>query len=177
VAHSRILRSRFSAIGALNNGELVLVGRRGQRWKFAFDPRHGTLRLNLVEQSPSDHATTTRVQASFETVEGFDRGYKLSVARFADGSRAWLDSRGLLHLASSDTSVLNRSWRDSRGLVHLTSSEMSDLEGTIVLTDGPLAGWLADGQVFGPEYWLDGQEPTRASVVKKQLDRFAAILK
>ena len=129
----------------LNSGDLVLIGRRGQRWMIAYDPRHGTLRLVLIDQATNHLASNMRLRA-FQLCEDFDRGYRLSIAEFGDGSRAWLDSRGLLHLASSDTAVP---------------------ECTLVLTDGPLAGWLSDGRVFGPEYWLDGQTPSRALVVKR----------
>ena len=59
-------------------------------------------------------------------------GFQLSCATWDDGSQAFLDSRGLLHLRSSDRSL----------------SEIS-----IVLTDGSLAGWCSDGRLWGDRYF------------------------
>jgi hypothetical protein len=59
--------------------------------------------------------------------------WTLEAASWPDGSRAFIDSRGLLHLISSD-----------RKLPQLT----------LVLTDQPLAGWTSDGRTFGWAYFL-----------------------
>ena len=58
--------------------------------------------------------------------------YKLRCAEWADGSRAILDSRGLLHLQSSDPAIP---------------------ECTLVLCDDDVAGWCADGRIWGSEYF------------------------
>ncbi len=44
-------------------------------------------------------------------------------------------------------------WLDSRGLLHLRSSDSSRAEVTLVLRDGWLAGWTSDGKVFGDDYY------------------------
>ena len=60
------------------------------------------------------------------------------MAQLADGSRAWLDSRGLLHLRSGSADCY---------------------EASFVLCDGPIGGWLANGETFGADYWVE-QPPT-----------------
>jgi hypothetical protein len=64
-------------------------------------------------------------------------GYQLREAKWADGSRAYVDSRGLLHLVSSNSVIP---------------------ETTIVLVHGgALAGWCSDGRLWGPAYYTDGK--------------------
>ena len=58
--------------------------------------------------------------------------YDMRCAEWSDGSKVYLDRRGLLHLKSADVSVP---------------------EVTIVLKDGPLAGWCADGTLWGEPYF------------------------
>jgi hypothetical protein len=58
--------------------------------------------------------------------------YQMRSAAWPDGSKVFLDMRGLLHLQSADTSIP---------------------EVSIVLKDGPLAGWCADGTLWGPMYF------------------------
>jgi hypothetical protein len=57
-----------------------------------------------------------------------DMRLELWVAKWRDGSRAYLDSRGMLHLKSSNPTVP---------------------EVSLVLTTGSVAGWLSSGQCFG----------------------------
>jgi hypothetical protein len=59
--------------------------------------------------------------------------YDLKVARFADGSRIYLDSRGLLHLKSSDPTI----------------PEMS-----LVLYDHHVTGWSSNGEHCGDDFFL-----------------------
>jgi hypothetical protein len=60
-------------------------------------------------------------------------GYQLRAASWDGKRQAFLDSRGLLHLKSSDRSIP---------------------EVTLVLTcGGPMAGWSSDGRVYGPKYF------------------------
>jgi hypothetical protein len=46
-------------------------------------------------------------------------------------------------------------WLDSRGLLHLRSSNPAHSEVTLVLRDGWLAGWTSDGKVFGDDYYYE----------------------
>ena len=59
-------------------------------------------------------------------------GFALHIAEWKNGSKAWLDTRGLLHLKSA-----NR----------------ANLEITLAMRDGPLSGWLSSGEVFGDTYY------------------------
>jgi len=72
------------------------------------------------------------------------------------GSRAWLDSRGLLHLKSSDRAIP---------------------EVTLVLRDGALAGWTAEGWTFGMDYFAGETEPGAPEYVYHNiLESFVAVL-
>jgi len=145
---ARTIRSRFSAIGAGRDRQLVLVSRRSHLWPISLEVGQRTIRF---PKSPLTGLLLEKM--TFSRVEGVDRGYTLDLAEWPDGSKAWLDGRGLLHLKSSDRSIP---------------------ECTLILTDGPMAGWLSDGRVFGPAYWLQGQQAVPDEVVFREvLQRFA----
>ena len=136
-AKPRVVHSRYRGVGVNSDGALTLVSRRGQHWPI----QHvvGLRALRFPSQPPTLSRTSSLKHfREFTTVAGFSGGFSLERAQWESGSEAWLDSRGLLHLRSSLSSLA---------------------ELTIVLCDGPMGGWLADGQVFGPSYWL-GCEPT-----------------
>jgi hypothetical protein len=59
--------------------------------------------------------------------------------------------------------------------LHLKSSDRTIPQCTLILTDGPMAGWLEDGYVFGPAYWHQGQRPIpEQDVYHDVLRKFAA---
>jgi hypothetical protein len=60
-------------------------------------------------------------------------GYSLRMASWPDGSRAYLDSRGLLHLRSSDADIP---------------------EVSLVLADAEIAGWCSDGRLWGARDYI-----------------------
>jgi hypothetical protein len=144
LARPRNVRNRFTAIGLTDQRHLALLSRRGQWWPITCAVGVGDVHLNKAPLQPTRLARAFHCQGQFTTLEGFDRGYSLELAQFGGRSRAWLDSRGLLHLASSDRTVP---------------------ECSLILTEGPLAGWLSDGRVFGPTYWHDGRQPTPAQEI------------
>jgi hypothetical protein len=156
LARPRNLRNRFTAIGLTDERRLALLSRRGQWWPLGCDAGQGVIQLHKGPLQPSRLARAIRCYGPFSRLEGFDRGYSLELAQFGGRSRAWLDSRGLLHLASSDRTLP---------------------ECTLILTEGPLAGWLSDGRVFGPPYWHDGQQPTQVKeIIRDFWDPFVANL-
>ena len=71
-----------------------------------------------------------------------NKTYALQKAEWDNGSKAWLDSRGLLHLRSA-----NR----------------ANPEITLVMRDGTLSGWLSSGEVFGDDYHC-GKDPTNSGL-------------
>lgn len=65
-------------------------------------------------------------------------GYTLQQVTWSGGSRAVLDSRGLLHLQSSDPAIP---------------------EVTLVLYESHLSGWCSTGEVWGRDFFLDESAP------------------
>jgi hypothetical protein len=138
LVHPRDVHRRFTAIGLTGDGQLTLLSPRGIQWPIMHDVGQRLIRFPR-QLSDAGRQGPLKAAARFQKLEGFAEGYELSMAQWPDGSRAWLDSRGLLHL------------RSSRSMVP---------ECTLVLADGPLAGWLSNGCSFGPAYWKYHEAPT-----------------
>ena len=143
LARPRNVRSRFTAIGLTDQRELVLLSRRGQWWPVMCTVGLGGFHLDKEPLPPTRLARAIRCQGQFCPLEGFDRDYSLDVAQFGR-RRAWLDQRGMLHLASPNSTIP---------------------ECSLILTEGPLPGWLSDGRVFGPAYWHNGQQATPVQTI------------
>jgi len=104
---------------------------------------------DVVLRSEAVAADQRRLAVEFRQIDSpTDAGYTLRLAAWDDGSRAVLDSRGLLHLKSSDPAIP---------------------EVTLVLCEGALAGWCADGRWFGPAYFIAEHAPTRGAAIYKQV--------
>jgi hypothetical protein len=78
-------------------------------------------------------------------------GCTLQVAEWPNGSKAFLDSRGLLHLKSHDPSLA---------------------EVSLVLSDREVAGWTSDGYVCGPSFFFDDQRPSNPRKVFHRIEDF-----
>ncbi len=131
IVRFRPLRSKISTVGFNANGNIVLVGRGGRQFELHYDGQR--------------HMLLGEVECQLELVRQFQRtplpahlGYSLTVATWEDGSRAYYDTRGLLHLKSSDRQVP---------------------EVTIVLNDGQLSGWCSSGACCGVDSFV-GDYPT-----------------
>jgi hypothetical protein len=132
------LRSRFHSIGLHTKlRSLVLLGKENLGLVYKADERQFILgsvyRSHIGEPILPFHPLS----------ETSHRRDPLRLATWPDGSKAFLDTRGLLHLQSADKSIP---------------------EVSIVLRNGPLAGWCADGTLWGPRYFTgaeDDQGPTR----------------
>ncbi|HEY1065546.1 MAG TPA: hypothetical protein VGE52_05540 [Pirellulales bacterium] len=121
---SRVLRRRFYDIGSVGS-DLVLFGR--SPWRLT--PAGGT----VSARRPINPASV-RMKRGFVSVHRLPGvRYFLRVAEWKDGSRAYLDSRGMLHLLSSDASV----------------PELS----VAISGEGPPAVWSADGRRWGDAYF------------------------
>lgn len=147
---TRTLRSRFLGVGLSERRELMLLGRKRLAWAIEFD--HATKHLRLARTPSND---VPRSLLRFEPVSGEQRAHNLQCVQSQDSTIFWLDGRGLLHLRSSDA----------------TLPELS-----LVLCEGPLAGWTSDGRVWGPEYF-HGQQPELTAddvyhrILKRIIDR------
>jgi hypothetical protein len=78
-------------------------------------------------------------------------GCTLQVAEWPNGSKAFLDSRGLLHLKSHDPSLA---------------------EVSLVLSDGEVAGWTSDGVVCGPSFFFEDQCRSNPQKVFRRVEDF-----
>ncbi len=137
------------AIAVVPDG-LAICGRR-DRWRKITLLQDNTLRiLDLdVVQQPVDK------KASFGAPpKATKRGCSLQTAEWPDGSKAFLDSRGLLHLQSRDPAV----------------QEIS-----LVLAVGEGAGWTADGLVCGPPFFFDEERIPRTSYAQGVPERHPLI--
>lgn len=127
VIRPQVVRTRFSRIFLDPEGRLGLASRKSESVV--------SLAANqqIVMESRRAEIPDKRLVVTFTSVPAPQGvGYSLHVAQWSDGSRAWLDSRGMLHLQSSDRSI----------------PEMS-----FVLRDGALAGWTSEGRTFGMAYF------------------------
>jgi len=125
------LRKRFIAVGISDYG-LTLSPHQHQ--KFYLHEENGRLKITKYAGYLPEHP---RVNFKPKQIAGSNS--ELRVASFDGGSKITLDSRGLLHVKSSDPSIP---------------------EATIVLHD-LVAGWISTGEYFGHEYFL----PENANVV------------
>ena len=82
--------------------------------------------------------------------------YDLKCATWKDGSRAYLDSRGMLHLKSSDP-----------GMPELT----------LVLSNRAVSGWTSVGATFGWSYFVGDGPTTTGHHVYELIRRFVSRLR
>ena len=113
-------------------------------------------RRELVLMERGQSAAPPGMREFSYTTRALGTRYDLTVATWADGSRAFLDSRGLLHLKSSDPAV----------------PEM-----TFVLSSEKLAGWSSEGTVFGPPYFIGDATATDAAYFEEAIRRFTGRLR
>jgi hypothetical protein len=122
----------------INTVKTVYVNYDGE---LGFDDRHISFRLNsaliIIDHNRQEQNKNRRIYNAKEVdVPAMDipnANLKFSKFVWADGSEVMADSRGLLHLKSSDKSIP---------------------EITIVMIMGkPTACWAADGRVCGPAYF------------------------
>ena len=144
---TRNVSRRFRAICVDDDRRLTLIRHRGNARCIQPD-RH---RHEMVLQHVASPTDTRGLHVEFhETESPGGAGYSLEAAAWSDGSRAVLDSRGMLHLKSSDPAVP---------------------ELTLVLCDGALAGWCADGRWFGSAYFIAEHPATRGAVIYEEILR------
>jgi len=152
--HAITLRKHLVRMYADEDGLLTIQSRKGHHLQIVWDPTADRIRLRpLVGAKRSDRRGPTfkKVPAPPGT------GIELAAATWDDGSRALLDSRGLLHLKSASRSIP---------------------EVTLVLHEEELSGWCSDGRVWGRKYFL-GDRPgaSKYNVFKTAIEPFARRLR
>jgi hypothetical protein len=134
------LRRALRQIGVMF-GSLVVVVRKGRCLRLFMD--RAQQRFQLIDVPFAGVAPHLLQPFSFtRPPEGV--GYRMRMAQWADGSRAFVDSRGLLHLQSSDPAIP---------------------EATLVLDDGHVSGWSADGRMWGAKFYIGRHAPTPAEEI------------
>jgi len=135
---------RFKAVGIDEGGHLAMQRFKGSSARIQLDRQQREMVL-------CSRAGTSCQDAYVEFQEispGAGAGYALRAATWKDGSRAVLDSRGMLHLKSSH-------------------AEIPEL--TLVLGTGALAGWCADGRWFGPPYFIGDHQPVPGVAIYEEV--------
>jgi hypothetical protein len=135
----------IESVGRLEDG-VALCGRKN-RWRKLRLDENGLLRI-----VPASGVVITGAEIEFpEQPRKTRHGCALLVAQYPNGSRIFLDSRGLLHFKSSDSSLP---------------------EVSIVLGDGEVAGWTSDGYVCGPSFFFDGPRASEPALVFERIMKF-----
>jgi hypothetical protein len=108
---------------------IALCGRKN-RWLALGLDEHGKLRISKLPIPANVSAKKEFPEQRRKTAHGCT----LRVAELTNGSKVFLDSRGLLHFKSSNPDVP---------------------EVSVVLADGEVAGWASDGCVCGPPFFFE----------------------
>ena len=144
---TRSVRRRFTHVTATTDGRLELCSPKGQ-WLGMHVPGRGVIHL-----TPRQHGSEGRT-VGFEPRRTSKRfGCELAAAMWNDGTRAYWDSRGLLHLKSSDPDI----------------EEVS-----LVVGEWEVAAWCSDGTICGPEFFT-GREDTETA--EGMLEKIARIVR
>jgi hypothetical protein len=142
---------RFSRIRIEHDGTMTLVSKSQTGWQIGL---HGKA-LRISQTSRITDASGRRCVASLEPTRHPDSGCSMSVATWPDGSRAFIDSRGLLHLQSADREIP---------------------ESTLTLKEGDIAAWTNNGQAYGSHYFLDESNMSAEQFLDQILKPFIARL-
>ncbi len=147
----RNVRKRFVAVSLLYDDFearrlLLLRNSKGQDFAIGI-PTVSPEKFYLFR---SEHKAITRcpIQPFQPHDTPRDVRIRLQSASFPDGSQVFLDSRGLLHLRSSDRNIP---------------------EVTFVLGDGELAGWSSDGRKWGPNYHLGAYPKSDPAIIFNEI--------
>lgn len=154
----RSVRNRFRGF-AINPGpRLAFSNRSGTVWEFAYHSTSGMMRVQLATEFGS------RPGVRFDNLRPCllpgDRRYHLRVTSDSNGNRIYVDSRGMVHLRSTNLSIPELSF--------------------VILDDGELACWSSDGTLVGPRYLVgdrgvDEYSPSGRDAtlqIRTQLNRF-----
>jgi hypothetical protein len=146
---SRSVRVNFTDINIAPGEELMLRSAKGAWLKVSLEAK--SLRLVRVAGAAAQPESSVKFEPLRISPE---YNFRLKVASWPDSSRAWLDSRGLLHLKRGNS---------------------SNPEVSLVLADGPMAAWSSDGKICGPDYFLHKPALAEAATLKTRIELFCPI--
>ncbi|HEV2294125.1 MAG TPA: hypothetical protein VGR35_09725 [Tepidisphaeraceae bacterium] len=141
---------RFAGVAMGEDGTIALTPRRSTS-VHGFRLHKENLHLGALPNGSWRNGLWRRVPLFQRVITPGGGRYQLRVAEWADGSRAYLDSRGMLHLVSSDA-----------GLPQLT----------LTLTDRAVAGWTSNGKTFGWAHFLKAPPTSDAAYAMNLLRDF-----
>lgn len=133
---------RFAGV-AYDGNSLVLISRKRHHWRLTLDRSQDRLRLEPRRAPVLAHQRFFQHVASPPGCH-----FQLRLAEWENGSRAWTDSRGMLHLRSSDPAI-------------------PDV--TLVLSESGVAGWVADGRVWGNPCFIGNQAGASAARIHDEI--------
>ncbi len=128
---------------------LVIQGRSGNWLEFISNPE-----IILRQHAKAEGHVRLKTEFTYPAKKT-EYGCTLQIAQWKSGSKAFLDSRGLLHLKSSDASIP---------------------EVTLALDGQGAAGWTSDGHVCGPSYYFAENVVSEPGAVLERVERFIAAL-
>lgn len=148
-------RAKLSEIGFSEHGVMLRV--QGGVWlELVLDG--ADLRLRIPTGTADRRRPVPRAVRQFAPAAGGRRapGVRFRVAKWPDGSTAWSDSRGLLHLRSSSSQIP---------------------ETAIVLGERRLAGWCDDGVLWGDAFYTAAASRHHGSLTRTPAEVQEQILK
>jgi len=148
----RNVRNRFTHVFASPPDTLGLITPRGDTFVFELFP-NGDLVLSPLLGAPKPVEGIVANRPFEGAAPRRDANCVLRVAKWGNGSRAYLDSRGLLHLKSSHEALP---------------------EASIVMNNGPLAAWSSDGLVCGPTFFTGNQVRCEPKLMWERIKAFVA---
>ncbi|QDV17512.1 hypothetical protein Pan153_21650 [Gimesia panareensis] len=142
------IRKKFIGILVTESGDLILKSNKQATFRITYHEYLKKIMLQSFEIPSSDQ----RRLKTFKPVKhDQDLGCQLSVATWDDGSQAFLDSRGMLHLKSADYDIP---------------------EASLCLVEDRISGWCHDGRYWGTSYFCGENQCTSpekifVSVIRK----------
>ncbi len=137
----------IESVARVNDG-IALCGRKN-RWRIIVLTSQNT--LGIRDYLPHENSKLLNKISFVPIVRPAKLGCTLQLAEWPNGSKAFLDSRGLLHLKSHDPALP---------------------EVTLVLSEGEIVGWTSDGHVCGPKFFFEGSHHSESDVVFDHLSQF-----
>lgn len=148
------IRKKFIGVIVTQSGELVLKTTKHATLRIYYHADLNCIMLQGYQISASDQ----RRLKTFKQVKFYSNlGCHLSVATWEDGSQAFLDSRGMLHLKSADENIP---------------------EASLCLVEDRTSGWCNDGRYWGDAYFCGDNECTSPKAIfESAIHKFGEQLK